>query len=111
MAYVKHDRTKTLEQALNGDADTIYYTTDTHVIVINGQIYSAQSEEIITSIENKIDESVVNLSNQINSIDLSPVAKEQTLNDGINTIINKMSETITALDEIYSTQLSSIIGE
>lgn len=39
MAYVKHDRTKSSAEARVGDKDTIYYTTDYHSIIMNGQVY------------------------------------------------------------------------
>lgn len=50
MGYVKHDRTKTLSQALIGDRDTIYYTSDNRAIVINGVEYGRKL--VVTTQEN-----------------------------------------------------------
>lgn len=79
MAYVKHDRTKTQAEALVGDNDTIYYTTDTHVIVMGGQIYSIQSEEIIEPITAKIDElvSVYNTQQETISLQLQTIIGDE----------------------------------
>lgn len=38
--YVKCDKSKTEEEALSGESDIVYFTTDSHKIVLNGSIYS-----------------------------------------------------------------------
>ena len=38
--YVKCDKSKTEEEALSGQSDIVYFTTDSHKIVLNGSIYS-----------------------------------------------------------------------
>lgn len=38
--YIKCDKSKTEEEALSGDENVIYFTTDTHSICLNGAIYS-----------------------------------------------------------------------
>lgn len=38
--YIKCDKSKTEEEALSGDENVIYFTTDTHAICLNGAIYS-----------------------------------------------------------------------
>jgi hypothetical protein len=37
-SYVKCDKTKTEAEALSGEADVLYFTTDTHKIILNGAI-------------------------------------------------------------------------
>lgn len=38
--YVKCDKSKTLEGALSGESDIVYFTTDSHQIILNGVVYS-----------------------------------------------------------------------
>jgi hypothetical protein len=38
--YVKCDKSKTLEEALSGESDVVYFTTDSHQIVLNGSVYN-----------------------------------------------------------------------
>jgi hypothetical protein len=46
MAYVTHNRTKKYADALVGDPNTIYFTTDSHQIVLNGIAYGESSKVI-----------------------------------------------------------------
>ena len=39
MAHVKFNRALTQENALQGNSDTIYFTTDTQCLIMNGKIY------------------------------------------------------------------------
>lgn len=39
MNYISFDRTKLASRALKGDPNTIYFTTDTHEIIINGEAF------------------------------------------------------------------------
>jgi len=46
--------TKTEEEALSGDYGVLYFTTDTKHIVLNGQVYTVNPQEIndyITQLE------------------------------------------------------------
>ena len=38
--YVRCDKSKTLEEAVSGEADIVYFTTDSHQIFMNGRPYS-----------------------------------------------------------------------
>ena len=40
--YVKCDKSKTEEEALSGQSDIVYFTTDSHQIVLNGSVYNVQ---------------------------------------------------------------------
>lgn len=40
--YVKCDKSKTLEGAISGESDIVYFTTDSHQIILNGVVYSLQ---------------------------------------------------------------------
>lgn len=46
MAYVNFNRTKTLEEALEGQKDTIYFTSDTNDIVMDGKAYGGDDLEL-----------------------------------------------------------------
>lgn len=46
MAYVNFNRTKTLEEALEGQKDTIYFTSDTNDIIIDGTAYGGDDLEL-----------------------------------------------------------------
>lgn len=46
MAYVNFNRTKTLQDAVSGNSDTIYFTTDTQDIVMDGQTYGGSNVEL-----------------------------------------------------------------
>lgn len=46
MAYVNFNRTKTLQDAVSGHSDTIYFTTDTQDIVMDGQTYGGSNVEL-----------------------------------------------------------------
>jgi len=46
MAYVTHNRTKSEAEALVGLKDTIYYTTDSNSIIINGKAYGAVAQKV-----------------------------------------------------------------
>ena len=46
MAYVNFNRTKTLQDAVSGHSDTIYFTTDTQDIVMDGQTYGGGTVEL-----------------------------------------------------------------
>jgi hypothetical protein len=39
MNYINFNRTKTSSDALVGDQNTIYFTPDTHEIVMGGEVY------------------------------------------------------------------------
>jgi hypothetical protein len=38
--YVKCDKSKTFEEAISGESDIVYFTTDSHQIVLNGVVYN-----------------------------------------------------------------------
>jgi hypothetical protein len=38
--YVKCDKSKTFEEAISGESDIVYFTTDSHQIVLNGSVYN-----------------------------------------------------------------------
>jgi hypothetical protein len=38
--YVRFDKSKTLEEAVSGESDIVYFTTDSHQIVLNGSVYN-----------------------------------------------------------------------
>lgn len=46
MAYVNFNRTKTLSEALEGQKDTIYFTSDTNDIIIDGKAYGGDDLEL-----------------------------------------------------------------
>ena len=46
MAYVNFNRTKTLQDAVSGHSDTIYFTTDTQDIVMDGKTYGGSNVEL-----------------------------------------------------------------
>ena len=116
MAYVNFNRTKPASFALSeyADKNTIYFTTDTHEIIINGEAFGtddlselqkqiddleathAEEAEVIAAALNDLNK---RLSEGING--LTPLIEQNTsgIND-LTTLANQNSENITSLESV-----------
>lgn len=116
MAYVNFNRTKPASFALSeyADKNTIYFTTDTHEIIINGEAFGtddlselqkqiddldathAEEAEVIAAALNDLNK---RLSEGING--LTPLVEQNTadLND-LTTLVNQNSEKIASLESV-----------
>lgn len=105
--YVKCDKTKTLEEAISGESDIVYFTIDSHQIVLNGVVYSLQD------ISGKVDvtdfeEYKSDISTTINALNQDLANKEsdiQLLQAQVLELQNQIS-TLTG----YYNELENIIG-
>lgn len=93
MVYVNFNRTKPASFALSEDADknTIYFTTDTHQIIINGEAFGTDD--------------LSELQKQINDLEVTHAEEaEGTASDlnNLTTLVNQNSENITSLELVIA---------
>lgn len=91
MAYVNFNRTKPASFALSEDADknTIYFTTDTHQIIINGEAFGTDD--------------LSELQKQINDLEVTHAEEAEGIASDLNdltTLVNQNSENITSLEQV-----------
>lgn len=106
------------ELNINGEVlDMTEYATTEEVTKSESNVTSAigvAKEEIIgavSHIETKVDEGVATLSNKIDNIDLSSVAKQGENQEATNSKIYAMLGKINGIFDEYALQLHDIIGE
>lgn len=119
MAYVNFNRTKPASFALSeyADRNTIYFTTDTHEIIINGEAFGtddlselqkqiealAEEADGIAADLNELTALVNQNSEDITSLEEVIVENELTTQNALNTLttlVNQNSENITSLESI-----------
>lgn len=110
MVYVNFNRTKPASFALSEDADknTIYFTTDTHEIIINGEAFGtddlselqkqievyAEGAEVIAADLNDLTTLVNHNSENITSLESVIVENELTTSAALNDLNNRLLDTI-----------------
>lgn len=105
MAYVNFNRTKPASFALSeyADKNTIYFTTDTHEIIINGEVFGTDDlSELQKQIEALAEEAEViaaDLNALQSTVDNNAVTTQNSLNN-LTILVNQNSENITSLESV-----------
>ena len=105
--YVKCDKSKTLEEAISGESDVVYFTTDSHQIVLNGSVYSFQD------ISGKVDvtdfeEVQLVTSTALNAINQNLAKKDEDI-QLLQAQVSELQNQISTLIGHYN-ELENIIG-
>lgn len=103
MAYVNFNRTKTLSEALEGQKDTIYFTSDTNSIIIDGVNYGGNitAEEVQVIPDGEITlQAVIYIQDMTNSTDTS-----FTLMPNYKYLFGEKSSLTITLGEIVDTNI------
>ena len=97
MAYVNFNRTKPASFALSEDADknTIYFTTDTHEIIINGEAFGTDDlSELWKQIEG-FEEEVGTITGTINALQSTVDDNELTTSAALHDLNDRLLDTIS----------------
>ena len=103
--YVKCDKSKTFEEAISGESDIVYFTTDTHQIVLNGVAYNLQNSEDyatkqqVEEADNLILEALNNKQDKSNSL----------LETDDKTVIGAINELNAKIDEYVNLNYTTVV--
>lgn len=105
--YVKCDKSKTLEEAVSGESDIVYFTTDSHQIVLNGVVYNLQdledyaTKQWVEEADNLILEALNNKQDKSDSL----------LETDDKTVIGAINELNAKIDECMDLHYTTVVVE
>lgn len=107
MAYVNFNRTKPASFALSeyADKNTIYFTTDTHEIIINGEAFGTDD---LSELQKQIGvhtEEINTLITELSNLEATHAEEAEVIAADFNdltTLVNQNSENITSLELVIA---------
>lgn len=105
MAYVNFNRTKPASFALSeyADKNTIYFTTDTHEIIINGEAFGTDD---LSELQKQIGvhtEEINTLTTELSNLEATHAEEAEVIAAALNdltALVNQNSENITSLESV-----------
>lgn len=102
MAYVNFNRTKPASFALSeyADKNTIYFTIDTHEIIINGEAFGTDD---LSELQKQIGvhtEEINTLTTELSNLEATHAEEAEVIAAALNDLNKRLSENITSLQSV-----------
>lgn len=103
MAYVNFNRTKPASFALSeyADRNTIYFTTDTHEVVVNGQSFGGAVD--LTELWKQIDahtQEIGTLTIELSNLEVTHAEEAEVIAAALNDLNKRLVQGLTSLNDI-----------
>lgn len=100
MNYISFDRTKPASHALEGDPNTIYFTTDTHEIIINGEAFGTDDlSELQEQIEAHAEE-INTLTTGLSKLQRTHAEEAEVIAVAFNDLAKRLDQSTTSLQSV-----------